>query len=632
MSVLSFPRLYLKGEMSWDPIVSNNGSDYDGVRAEARFLSADETVQQFRDRLIDDVGDWNYFGTHHCALYKAKVGGGAVQPHSAVVDDDALVGAPVGLVGKLVDIDPTGAFSQIFFDELTLGLPGRAHVRARPLRRMSSRWLHFTRNSSSELIIAGRASAAWQTVFPKETVEITRADGSPLLRALAAALEGPQALGLMIRLSTYRTRYFLNGELNHFEPAHTQAELQALHRAGLPVSNPAYSLVVGTIGIWSVGDSESVPAGRFLAPRLIDANGRSAIGPAVAEVDETAGVLSMDLANTLPENTPGADKRDLGTLTVRVQSAGGTTDVADLPFSRYDRPAYLKQAGIIDIDLRDTPAAAEALRAGGALSVHAPGPSGPVELLREDLLTAWSEDCNVYLEEPGGGVDGTTLSIQVRERGLPPTGEVAVLVATYVAGPTGLTLVSDATRLVPVSATGQAELTVPAGAPGFRHLRFLPFATMNPQPVPEGVVRPASALLTRLQLTTVRTLPFDDALGAVPDAALTWQFVYRTVLRTYDAISPRMSNIIDLGDENAVRTFARRFLEVVDDDLFESGRYMPVTRDLSRGKRTLLRRFCERLLEGASVGGDEPEPRADAAPFTAEPIARAVLFDRRGPT
>ena len=68
MSVLSFPRLYLRGEMSWDPIVSNNGAHYDTVRAEARFRDANETVAEFRARLIEDRTDWNYFGTHLSAL------------------------------------------------------------------------------------------------------------------------------------------------------------------------------------------------------------------------------------------------------------------------------------------------------------------------------------------------------------------------------------------------------------------------------------------------------------------------------------------------------------------------------------------------------------------------------------
>ena len=134
--------------------------------------------------------------------------GGMVEPrHGDQLHDDPLIDAPVELVGKLVDIDPTGLCSQIFFDELSLGIPGRPHLHARPRRRMSSRWLNFGRNLG-RLPIAGGASAAWQAVFPSADVEIVRAGESPLLAPLEDALRDPRARGLMLRLSTYRTQYF----------------------------------------------------------------------------------------------------------------------------------------------------------------------------------------------------------------------------------------------------------------------------------------------------------------------------------------------------------------------------------------------------------------------------------------
>src|SRR3712207_4598387 len=191
MSVLSFPRLHLRGGMSWDPIVSNNDpAVYDGVAARAR-LAPGERVSCFRERMTASTverGDWNYFGTHVCALEDAHVSSGRLAPtDGGDLSDDGIHDAPVGLGGKLVDIDPTGVCSQLFFDELTVGIPGRPHLRARPRRRMSSRWLNFGRNLAP-LPIAGRASAAWQTVFPAADVEFRRTGESPLLAGLAAAL------------------------------------------------------------------------------------------------------------------------------------------------------------------------------------------------------------------------------------------------------------------------------------------------------------------------------------------------------------------------------------------------------------------------------------------------------------
>lgn len=221
MSVLSFPRLYFRGTISWDPVVSNNDADsYDGITARAK-LAAGETVPDFRKRLIattEQRGDWNYFGTHVCTLEGARVTGGAAQPHERYepherdVREDSLVYAPVDLVGKLVDIDPTGVCSQIFFDEFSFGTPGGAHLHAHPRRRMSSRWLNFRRNLG-QLPIAGGASAAWQAVLPVEDVEIVRSEESALLASLADALRAPHARGLMVRLSTYHTEYFQNGHV-----------------------------------------------------------------------------------------------------------------------------------------------------------------------------------------------------------------------------------------------------------------------------------------------------------------------------------------------------------------------------------------------------------------------------------
>ncbi len=609
MSVLSFPRLYLGGgSMAWDPIVANNTeTDYDVATAEA-LLRPGETVADFRARLMRDPRDWNYYGTHVCALQGVAVTGGATGPREAAVEDDALLGAPAGLVGKLVDIDPTGILSQIFFDEFSLGLPGRARLRARPRRRMSSRWINFGRNSSEDLQIAGGAAAAWQAVFPVSDVEILRADESPLLSRFADALGDPRARGLMLRMSTYRTLYYQNGgPLNPFEPAASQQELIEKYTQGKVFSNPAYSLVTGSLGIWFDGDSESVAGGRILLPTT-----GSPLGPAAAELHTDAAMLSLDFCNTFPETDLEAHKADLGLVRVEVTGAGPPRVVAELPFSSYDREAYRATAGIVDVDLADRPDLVGSLEEG-RLTVHveAVGPA-----LAEADLTAWCEDCNIYLAEG----DERMLTIHVRDRGRVPASPASVLVVTY---DDDAPAVVASTQL-PVSAVGTAQLAVPVAGPGVRHFRFLPFAGTQPPAIGPGIP------FGTAQLTSVRTLPSDDALeSGTGDEHLTWEFVYATILRTYDAITPRMSTIIDLADRDAVRTFARRILEVVDEDLFESARYMPVTRDLSPGKRTLLRRFCERALAGQVPGPAAPtavrQPADGVAHLTVrEPVPRPL--------
>jgi hypothetical protein len=612
MSVLSFPRLHLRGAMSWDPVVSNNDpAVYDEVAARAR-LAPGERVACFRERMIASTverGDWNYFGTHRCALEGAHVSGGSLAPGDrGDLLDDGVRDAPVGLVGKLVDIDPTGICSQLFFDDLAVGVPGRPHLRARPRRRMSSRWLNFGRNLI-RLPFAGHASAAWQTVFPTTDVEFRRTGESPLLTGLAAALEDPRARGLVLRLSTYRTLYFQNGLLNELEPAADLGQLQRLHERGLPVSNPAYSLVVGTLGVWFDGESESVPEGRRLfsagpVPVRNAGGWLAAAGPAAAVYHRDLEVLSLDLSNTVPELDRDAEKADFGPLEVAVQTDEDVVGIGRIEPSAYDRPAYEAGAGIVDVDVSGH-ADVASLLSRGRLLIRVDTPTGRTALLTEQAFAASCDDCNVYLDQD----DSRTLVIRVRERGERPSRPLSVLVATYAQAEEGIVF-SGVMTVLPVSQDGTASLQVRGEQAGCRHLGYTVFDG-GAIPVP-----PATLPLATADFTSVRTLPFDDELEkTTPDEALTFDFVYTTILSTYDAIAPRMSNILDLADAAAVRTFARRILEVVDPALFESSRYMPVTRDLSRGRRTLLRRFCTlRLTSPTPTETPPPEPPTAARP------------------
>ncbi|MGH3923004.1 MAG: hypothetical protein ACRDTT_09085, partial [Pseudonocardiaceae bacterium] len=166
---------------------------------------------------------------------------------------------------------------------------------------------------------------------------------------------------------------------------------------------------------------------------------------------------------------------------------------------------------------------------------------------------------------------------------------------------------------------------------GYRHLRYIVFAG-DAVPVP-----PPGLRIDIDQFSSVRTLPSHDALAAAtPDEMLTWEFVYLNILATYDAIAPRMSTIIDLSDADAVQTFARRIKEVTTAALFESRRYMPVTRDLSRGKRELLHRFCDLAL-ASSPPKERLVPDELHSAQTPQPAARERLpgvpvgepFDKR---
>jgi hypothetical protein len=600
MSVLGFPRLYLRGRISWDPIVSNNGPpDYDAVNATVGFRPG-ETAGQFRQRHIEALrGDWNYFGTHRAAFESVVITGGERAAHR-FEPDDPLVGAPVELEGKLVDLDPYGVHtSQIFFDQLVVGAGARPRLTGKPLARMSSRWLTFRRNLG-RLPIAGGAGATFQAVFPRESLDLDHAGRSPLLDAFRDRLKERRARGLMLRMSVYATLYFRNGVENRLPPAASVAELKAHYQADRAVSNPAYGAVVGVIGLWRDDEVGAVPGGRLLIPS------EGAVAPVAFEVDEPGKLLSLDLTAAVPELNVELDKQDFGALEVGWRSSapeGQELRLADLPAEAYARPDYDARSGIIDLDLSAAQIRTVAHEPGALFLRSKAGASQPFDL-EERVLTATPELANVYLD-PG---TSWRLPVVVQERGQRVARPLQLLVATY-------DLDGDLTgqRVIPVE-EGRALVEGVAENPGLFTLAYFPFGGTPPEP-PRGM---DSGLISTGAFTAFRVLPADVELGAVPDAELTWDLVYRSVLMGYDAIAPRMSHVIRLDHGDAVATFARRFLEVTDPANFESGRYMPVTRDLSAGKRTLLRRFCQRALVG-SPGANEAA--AVPAPLPAAPRA-----------
>jgi hypothetical protein len=60
-----------------------------------------------------------------------------------------------------------------------------------------------------------------------------------------------------------------------------------------------------------------------------------------------------------------------------------------------------------------------------------------------------------------------------------------------------------------------------------------------------------------------------------------------------------MNRQIDLSNENKVKFKAQFVRERIDAKFFESWSYMPRTRELSAGKRQLLKRWCDQQIPGS---------------------------------
>jgi hypothetical protein len=574
MSILDVPRIYLRGEVTWDPMVTNNFAQlYDSASGQAVLggLSAAEYREQVRQTV--SAGNWNPHGTHRARFVNVAVTG--VDRGDGRTDDDLLVGAPVALTGMLVDVDPYGASSsQLFFDDLSCGIEGSSRIHGRRIGPFASRRINFNRNTGYQ-VIAGRASVVWQTSFSWSEGLSVEPRGSAVLQELSELLAGGAGRGLTVRLNTYRTAYYGRPDP---QPADDAELARRLSEGGFH-PNPARGVVVGVIGLWGQGEPAFAPGDRVLAPI-----GNSPLSTAFAQAGE--GRLVLDLANSVPETDYQLNKLDLGALTVMARRQGGSSVLATLAPSVYDKAAYESTSGIVVLPLAQAQAA-EAQDAELAL-VAADGTA----LLAEQPLTCVADKPNVYLEE------GETIRVELRvlEGAAGPASPVSISVVDRTSpGPPAV---------VQADAEGVASLELSGGQAGFWTYFLQPWRDVQP-------AFDAARILERMDYLTLRVSAADSDIAALEP---TWENVYLNVLRNFEALAPCMDNWLRLGDEEQCRAYAPLIRSLTSRQRFDDYRYMPVTRELSKGRRTLLHRWCDAVEHGPvpavrQAEGPAPRPR-----------------------
>lgn len=569
MSILETPRIYFKGQISWDPIVTNNYDQYyDETTAQTVFSAVVDKVKAFRQQAITSVatGNWNPHGTHRVQLYEAEISG--VDTGSGLVSTDPFQRSAASLNGMLVDLEPYGAYSsQIYFDSMRFGVDGGYRILCPRTSRITARYINFARNPGNRMI-AGVASVVWQTSFAKaEGLRIDAFD-SPALNALASAVQADDVLGLTVRFNAYRTVYYNDLALTNGSPLTRQAiqELQDKLNTGGFQPNPARSVLVGTIGLWRRGEPAHEPGDRALL---------GPTGNPLTTVHARLGKasLTLDLSNSVPETDKALTKNNLGPLSIVALDAGGTaTTLGTLTYAQYDRAAYEATAGIVTLPLT---AAQVQLAAGSDLQLRNEAGS---PLLVEAPLRAIPLAPNTYVDE-GGNV---TVSFQVYRRGAPAThaGDLeGVPVAVYTMSADGGTV--ETTTNLRTNAQGVVSLSFTASA-GIT--AYVSDASPTPDPPSQGIDP---------QINTyayVRALPADDDIAALPP---TWENVYTRVLANWNAMAPCMDNWLRLDDSAQVKSYARVLKELTDPARFEAFIFMPVTRDMTKGARALLHAFLD---------------------------------------
>jgi hypothetical protein len=559
MSVLETPRLIFRGRVTWDPIVTNNQpQQYDEDDGKTVFDPGAASVAAFRKDAIEAVvngGNWNPHGTHRAVFFDTTIVG--VDTGGGPSADDPIVKAPVSFTGMLVDLEPYGAYSsQLYFDSMSFGIQGGCRVFAPRATRMTARYINFFRNTTYH-VTAGGASVVWQTSFPKGGLHVDIHD-SPALRALKKKLGDDDVIGLTVRWNAYLTSYF-----DSLDPNSQQALAQQLHNklvGGGFQPNPARSELVGVLGLWRKGEPASEPGDRALltrAPRRM----------ASAHVRLSDDGLALDLANCVPETGTDLTKLNLGDLTAFAVGPDGKTVVAKLGTFGYDayrREAYDATSGIVKIKVDPT----DANKAQTA-DIQLRQQDGTV-LLAEAALRAIPATPNNYLDEG----ESITLDVLVLDRGKPSKAGIVVTLVNPDT-PTGASVTSTTnaegiTTFPLKGTTGEIEgfvLTPGQGAPA-----------------PQQIDPQATTYVY------VRTLPADANIAALDP---TWENVHKKVLQNWQAMAPCMDNWLDLGDPDQVKSFAAILHRLTDKANFEAFRFMPVTRDMTKGERTLLYAFLD---------------------------------------
>ena len=702
MSILSFPRIYFNGFMSWDPCTFNNNDwqnfqTFDAVNAALNWdflktqgpqpggINRDNFTTRFRpwaitlqeDNNPEDAppgnripAEWNMFGSHNVALVnyndkKTAISGGDLAYGKETPGDDPLLGTPISISNNgacLVDVNPASFWSsQVFWgtsqnNDFTLGNTDCGLSGPRNFR-MHSRWLNLKRiySATSELIQpAASVSACFQTCIPTSQVKFMNGlpgsnTYSPLIEALQNASGQPGAIGVMIRFNAYVNLYFQNGIFNNTtqQPRNYEELAAALADAWAAFnkngdtskffSNQCYSHVIGAVGIWKSGELASVPVGHFLAPTqnsVLPANPQKnsspvSLGPLVAEVDFNDQLISLDLNSTIPElAVPGTNnsdlaKVDIGDIVVGILDPAGifTPLTPAINYTGYQRSAYEAKAGILDIPFDNSSAAAKSFSLGASLAIQMQGITTLAE--QNAGYSVQTDQRGIYIDES----ETKTFQLAVYYKGSKAPEGTCVLVAKYDAGlnliitsqPQLVNFISGeiqdistpaGTTSVTVTSTdenGKASVAILSQSPGFPVLAFYPFAQGQPIPVPPPVlIGPPTAVsnnqkITNAFYTTVRVLPFDnnvpqdfiDLWNSTLDPEKVWRFIYDEVLYVYDMIFNVMLKYFNMGNRTDVEKNAPYIKKRITADMaLENPGAMPVTRDMSNGKRIALLLWC----------------------------------------
>ena len=546
MSYLDVPRLHFFGAFTADPsTINNDPANYDPSNWSNLDLA------------------WNPHGSHAWSIQ------GEIQSfidqdgqcHDAS-SNDKLVGAtihnitPLTVPAKLVDLDTDAQTrTRLYGLNLEIALPGSSDsflLQGSFLETAALLNLWFARVPSTQGDPA--ASAAWQSVL--QDLKWGDLSASPLLQQLQQV----SPASLSIRLSVYAF------DASRSSPTFKQGK------------------IVGAIGPRAADEPRHLVAGRFLSPPA-----NSKLWDAPAKVDESHKRLTLDLGNSIPEQSAAGPPLDFGDMRAAILTSSGPVVLGKIDYSQAQ---YQLTAGVVQIDdltaeqikqLSDNPLGILVSKGGGT---H----------VGEDTLIALQENADgIHIQADGATLilnpgDKAAVDLYVTEYGRPKAGYQVPLQLVNVG------INSDpATGNDPASGISFPAETAPTDANGRTQI---PLLANDPIPIPDRrrfiggqLYYIGGAWMSHADqfLGGPLIVKVFNARQEIPNP--TWKDV-QPILVQYYTLYPYMAGKVDLSSYGAVKTSK----EAIKFDLSLSvsdPRYMPVSRDLSRDEQALILRWIE---------------------------------------
>lgn len=370
----------------------------------------------------------------------------------------------------------------------------------------------------------------------------------------------------------------------------------------------------------------------------------------VGSVDSDTSLLSLDLNSTIPENgdpnryPSDLTKADFGPLTVGVLANGEFNELATIDYTQYSKDAYEATAGIVDVTF---PSSMDGIVADNMLVIQAENTTAFIEL----PYSAQTDSRGIYLNEKEEasfrilvlyyGAPAANANVVVAKYGpseqtpanfgdlnLVPTGNDNQQTVRFTTGKQSTATVTSNGDSVETDITvvscdenGFATVGIKPLNSGFLVLGFFPYGQNDQQPLPVYQMNPPGpgeepmntwpSSVTYQYYATVRVLPFDDDVpqkfvdlwnntwGPVNDTTAAWEFIYGPtvngtgILYLYDQIFSVMISSsganLNLGSYDAVTGALGGIWNRIAYPLTaEDSGAMPITRDLSAGKRLTL--------------------------------------------